>query len=219
MRNRTIPGRSSSTPAVVAVLLPSAALLLASTAQAQNIEGKTQIGLGLGLASYIKTTSSADLPGVDDVEVTTTGFGTLESSTIRLGYGVRDDVVLSIDVSASLQTQSQDDTDQITATTISLAPTASYVFSGATVRPFLLGSVGIIAASTESGDVESSTTVFGFSGGIGLHWFATESVSLSPTLTAGYFFGSTEVEAGGPAVEGDANVLIVGLGVMLAAWL
>jgi hypothetical protein len=127
--------------------------------------------------------------------------------------------VLSLDLSASLQTQSQDDTEDATVTALSLAPVASYVFPGSSVRPFLLGSVGVITASTESGDIESSTTVFGLTGGVGIHWFATESVSLSPTLSVGYFFGSTNVEGNGTEIEGDAKVLTVSLGFMLAAWL
>jgi hypothetical protein len=154
------------------------ALLIASTSHAQAIAGKIQLGLGLGLISYVNTSQSLELDGVDEVELSTTSFGTLESSTIRLGYGVSDEIVLSLDLSASLQTQSQDDTEDATVTALSLAPVASYVFPGSSVRPFLLGSVGVITASTESGDIESSTTVFGLTGGVGIHWFATEIPAL-----------------------------------------
>lgn len=88
------------------------------------------------------------------------------------------------------------------------------------MRPFLLASAGIISTSSDTGDIEISSTLFGVTGGVGIHWFATESVSLSPTLSVGYSFGDTRVESDAfPAAEGDATIFSIGVGVMLAAWL
>jgi hypothetical protein len=126
-----------------------------------DIGGKTQLGLGLGLLSFTKTTTDPDSDAVDEIETTSTSFGTLESSTVTLGYGVSNHFVIGVDVAATFETRSQDNTDDVTTTGFSVAPVASYVFSGSTLRPFLSASVGVATASSDLGDVETTTTVFG----------------------------------------------------------
>ncbi len=210
--------RQSTVKTLQLAALPFIALL-SSTSHAQEIAGKTQLGLGLGLLSFAKGTAKLDVAGADDVETTSTSFGTLESSTVTLGYGVTNHFVIGVDLTASFETQSQDDSDDISGTELSIAPVASYVFAGATLRPFLSASIGVATGSTDSGDVETSTTAFGFSGAVGVHCFATESVSLSPSLGLGYAIGSTTAESGGFEVDGDIGVFAVNLGVTLSAWL
>jgi hypothetical protein len=55
------------------------AVLFASASHAQAIAGKTQ--LGLGLISYVNTSQSVELDGVDDVELSTTSFALGDGGT------------------------------------------------------------------------------------------------------------------------------------------
>jgi hypothetical protein len=57
------------------------ALLIASTSHAQAIAGKIQLGLGLGLISYVNTSQSLELDGVDEVELSTTSFALGDGGT------------------------------------------------------------------------------------------------------------------------------------------
>jgi hypothetical protein len=186
---------------------------------AYDISNKTQFALGVGVLSFTTTTIDLDVPGVADRDITDTSFGTLDSSSVGIGYAVSDGVVLGAEISASYEKQSAEDVDDTTASSVVLAPTVQYYFPGETARVFLGGSVGLVLGGSDDGDVETSSTAVGLVGAVGVAWFATESVSIAPNLSLGYAFGSSELEGDGFDAEADLKAFSVNLGLTLSAWL
>lgn len=122
-------------------------------------------------------------------------------------------------MSVAHENQSQDGEDDVSLTQFTLAPFVQLVFPGESVRPFVGASVSLSVLDADAGEVDTNLTLFGFSGNAGLHWFVAPSVSFAPSLAIAYAFGSQSAEAGALAVDSDANVLAVALGLSLCAWL
>lgn len=194
-------------------------MFAARTASAHDIAHKTQFALGIGILSFTTTTVDFDVPGVSDQDITDTSFGTLDSSSVGLGFALSNSVVIGADISASYEKQSAEDIDDTSESAVVLAPTIQYYFPGESARVFLGGSVGLVLGSSDDGDVKMTSTAVGLVGAVGVAWFATESVSIAPNLSFGYVLGSSELEGDGFDEEFDMNAFGVNLGLTLSAWL
>lgn len=188
-------------------------------ASAQQIGQKTEVALSVGILSFAKSSVSFAVPGIAEQEFTGTAFGTLDSATIGIGYAINDAVVLGADVEASYETQSTDGEDDASESSVVLAPKIHYYLPGDATRMFLGASVGLALGSVDDGEAEMTTTGVALTATLGIAWFATESVSLKPSLSAGYIFGSTELEGGGLSAEADASGFGITLDLALSAWL
>lgn len=205
--------------AVVALTLVLGTLA-ARTSGAQEIAGKTELALSVGLISFSSATTKIDGAGAEEQDRSNTGFGTMESGTVFLGYGLSDSIVVGAGLSASYEKNSSEDTDDVTSTELAFTPTLKYLFPGAAVRPFASLGVGLALLGADDGTNEVSTTAFGLIGGFGISWFAAEALTLSPSISLGYVSGSASADSEGSTIgEADTNGFVVSVDMALAGWL
>lgn len=179
------------------------------------------LALGIGLVSYEKVTVELDVPGIGGAEsnVETVGIGTLASSTVSIGYGVSNEVVVGGSVRASRVATNPDGGTETSESVFALGPFLQYVFPGSIARPYMGLGVGLGIASTDDGvnTIDETDIVFGV--GAGVSFFLTDSVSLDPNIGFSYFTGSLTIDDGFSSADVSARGISVGAGIGLSAWI
>jgi hypothetical protein len=202
-------------------------LALTTTAAAQDIEGRAQLGLTTPIIAYTSQTVTNDDNDVD-ADVTQTSWGIRENVTLELGYGLSELIVLGAiatigGTSQTYEVDGVDDEQESSELSVSIGPKLDLVFSpGSDVRPFVGAVVGLAMTSTESpGGTETSMAGPQLLGRLGLHWFAKDSFSLSPSLAFGYSSMSGEVESddGSQSVDVSGSAFSISLLIGVAGWI
>jgi hypothetical protein len=212
---------------VVVASLCSVAVSWANAAQAQNVDGRFQLGLGTPIVSYSAvTTEIGDNPSVE-VDVDTTSWGIRNIAMLELGYGLSNALVLggvlrfggtSTTSEADLP-NSEEETNS--SFDVVVGPKIDYMFSeGSRVRPFVSAVVGLLhSSSTAEDDAETSLTGVMLQGGAGLRWFAAPGFSLDPSLRFDWSTMSGETDLGPASIDVSASGFSVSLGLAVSGWI
>jgi hypothetical protein len=187
-----------------APLLAVCALLFATEAHAQNIDGAFRVALEADPLALQSTTLSVDSSSTS-ASHTTVGLPGAAAG-VAFGYGASNNVVVGARLLASFSSTKVGDASGET-NGFSLFPEVEYLFPGAVVRPFVSANVGYSGARTSSGGVDTSSSTFSVGPGVGLHGFASSSLSLDAGLLALYETGTSK--------SGDAEVAVNGYSVLL----
>lgn len=196
--------------------------VLDARAQAKVQPGDTVVQVGLGLVRFSKTKVEPDMDPLPAVEQSTTGFGALDSSSAASGIALTSDWVLLGAVSVSSEREAQTDSDDLITTSITAGPVLQYLFLAGDLRPYVQATVLGVYLATSQGDQKTHSLAFGFGGGIGLHWFAGQDVSISPNLDVAGVLGSSTIDLGAPgfrSIDADLTNFTIELGLDLVAWL
>jgi hypothetical protein len=199
-------------------------LAFTTTAAAQDIEGRFQLGLSTDLVSYTDATLTND-DNDEDVDITTTRWGIRESVLLELGYGVSEMIVIGAmatlgGASQTIDTGAADD-DESSEFTAVIGPKIDVVLSpGSTVRPFVGAAIAFATTTGEVvGGAETTITGFELGGRLGLHWFAAEGFSVAPSLAFIYASGSGEIDLGPMNVDISMSGIDVALMLGASGWL
>ena len=199
-------------------------LAFATTATAQDIEGRFQLGLSTDLVSYTDATLTND-DNDQDADMTTTRWGIRENVLLELGYGVSDMIVIGAmatlgGASQTIDTGAADDEESSEFTAV-IGPKIDIVLSpGSTVRPFLGAVIAFATTTGETvGGAETTITGFELGGRLGFHWFAAEGFSVAPALAFVYASGSGEVDLGTTNVDISMSGIEVALMLGASGWI
>jgi hypothetical protein len=196
-------------------------------AAAQSIQGAVQLGLTTPLVSYTSQTTTNDDTDAE-VDITQTNWGIREEVALELGYGLSELIVLGAvatlgGTSQTIKLDSVDDEQDGSTFSASVGPKLDVVLSpGSEVRPFVGAWVALGATSSESeGGTETSMLGVQLYGRLGLHWFATETFSVSPSLAIGYstLSGDVQSDNGGNSVDVSTSGIHIALLVGVAGWM
>ncbi len=159
-----------------------------TTVAVERVRHKAQLGLSVGLLSYASRSVKEAAPGATKSTESTTDVGTFDSSSITVGYGVTDSVIVSGELGVSYQTQSAAASSGTShQSDFTLAPAVDYLFPR---TPLFVGaSFSFEALSTDDRISSQMDLLYGISARIGAHAFITDSVSLDPQLRVGYLAG------------------------------
>jgi hypothetical protein len=183
-------------------------LLSAGQALAQDTDGAFRLSLdGILYAGEFGTLVAPADPefGELELETTTTNAGLYAGSFgVGLAYAFSPSGVIGARLLHSSSTSNiAGDTVPATSNThFTLLPYGEYVFmGGSTVQPFVSGSIGLQTGSSESGEIENSSSAFVLGFSAGLHLFPTETFSIDPYFafyraTGSATLGSIEVDYG-----------------------
>lgn len=177
----------------------------ATSALAQETDGRVLIGAGIAPLSITRSTLKID--GVDDRSKAFTRAGLGGQATLAAGYGLGS-WVLALEASFTYEVEDEEavvwdygfaerDGDLVTKRTgLSIGPSVRYLFLDEALRPFIEVGAGIGYNSTSSGssraDVEE-TTLYA-RGGPGVQLRLADAVSLDLALQFGYASSSGELD-------------------------
>ena len=168
------------------------------------------------LVSYSKLSYTLDIPVVGKVDgaITNTAFGpSANPVTVEFGYllGSQLSVGLLLEAGSTSTHATAESPLNVNQTQtlgrLMVGPRVGYTFSDSgTLRPFAIAAVGFTyAPQQDSADARSlALTGFEVIGGLGLHWYLTESFSIDLAGRAGYGLGSGHVDQDYPV--GDMTV-------------
>jgi hypothetical protein len=196
---------------VLVAVLVGMSWLAGDVAAAQGGAGAFRLGLHGGFY----TSQSATADGSDDaLTITSAGVGAAALG-VDLGYAAGDYIVIGGRVFWQTQSISVGSTDLGSQSFVSILPYVEATLSpGSRIRPAFGGTLAYASRSTESEDGDgSSFSALGFGAYGGVHFFATETFSISPLLMIAYVSGSSD--PGGA----DASEIDVFFVVELAGWI
>ena len=217
---------------IVAMSLAAVGVALPATARAQTTDGALHLGLSTSVVEYTSLSGEYEWGALQtDVEASNTSWGFRENGVmLDVGYGLTDSIVLGGFISVGGDSDSVELVDVPGAEEqeeshfgLALGPRFDFMFMpGEKLRPYLTASIGLVTASSDVDDVETSLTGFQMQGGVGLRWFAASGFSVDPVLAVGWGTASGEVEAADAAL-GEADVSVsaftVGLGIGFSGWI
>jgi hypothetical protein len=181
-------------------------LLSAKPALAQNTDGAFRLSLdGILYAGEFGTLVAPADPefGELELETTNTNAGLYAGSFgVGLAYAFSPSGVFGARLlhSSSSSNIAGDTVPATSNTHFTLLPYGEYVFmGGSTVQPFVSGSIGLQTGSSESGEIENSSSAFVLGFSAGLHLFPTDTFSIDPYFafyraTGSATLGSIEVD-------------------------
>lgn len=174
-----------------------------------SVKGAFQISAGLSLLQYQSISASqtgvspapvvdpAAPPGTPPIAAAAQGvYGRTTSHPLHLeaGYGVSDNILIG----ALFQLASYGETIDVNGGktpmsdfAFTLAPKFDYQFSPTSrLNPFLGALASLTLHSKKLGPTTSSNTLFGIAVRGGLRYFVLDQLSIDPTVTLGFNFGS-----------------------------
>jgi hypothetical protein len=208
----------------------SIAVLWPNVAEAQEVAGRFQLGLGTPVFTYSSIgTEVGDDPSVE-VDVATTNWGVHDAAVLELGYGLSNALVLGgvlqlggTSTTSELDAPGSEESTQ-SSFEVMVGPKIDYMFSeGSRVRPFVSGVIALLHSSTSNDDDDDddglSMTGVMLQGGVGLRWFATPGFSLDPSLRLGWSTISGDNEQGNTSTDVSASGVSVSLNVGFSGWI
>ncbi|MEP7052813.1 MAG: hypothetical protein ABJB12_20765 [Pseudomonadota bacterium] len=156
----------------------------------------TQVTLQATALSYEKFTFKPDGGGTASSSTSVTDFG-LFGSGMGAGVGYAWDNV-GLGVRASIQNIS---VESRSVTTLSLFPRLEYQANPGATGAFVAALLGVTHSSADN----SSSTLYGFGGALGVHGFVDPAVSIDPELTVMGLTGSQSVSGTGFLDQGASQ--------------
>jgi hypothetical protein len=187
-----------------------ALLLLATHANAQEIDGAFRLALDTDVLGFDSVTLS---DGSNSVTTSGTALGLPGPSVgVGLGYGVSSNVLLGARLLASSTHNKVGDiaTDM---TGLELLSQLEYLFPGQAVRPCVSANLGYKATGV-SGSADTSSATFLVGPAVGLHGFVGPALSLDAGVTALFQKGTFKTGA----AKFDSSGYSVLLTVAIAGW-
>lgn len=196
----------------------------ATDARAQGNPGSVRVGLQSSF--YASDAVTVELDGEeDDFTRRRVGIGGLGLGA-SLGFAIGEYVVLGARVGYDSQTI--DSGSSSSETTISshlaLGNVEAVLMPGSRTRPMFMGLLGLIGSTTTVGTSELTFSGFAFGFGGGVHLFATETFSITPSLSFIWSSGSADLRGedefgDSVSTELDQSQFTVMLAVELAGWI
>jgi len=223
--------RTISRPGIFCLGIVSTLLALEYDASAQDVRGAFRLGFeGVLFAQDSMTVSPSDSspkvgPGglittpPDSVTVKNTSAGILPSTLgLGLGFAPSSNVVLGMHT-VFAKTTTEVDIEGVkpaSGTQYSVLPSIELMAASGQVRPFVEARFGWRGSSTEvDGEETSTSSALVAGGGVGLHLFANDHVSIDPGFHAYFLSGS--YKSGDLEMDGSGHTLMMSLA--LSAWL
>ncbi len=199
------------------------AFLDPAAAQAQEVDGAFRFQLSSDVFATEKLTITPKEGDGDEIEGSWSGMTLGSGIGASLGFAANESLVLALNLGMSTETTTIDDLDQKEERTIvRLLPRAEYLFGSGTVRPYLLGTMGMRSVSTTSGDWESTSSGFVYGAGFGVHVFAAEHITFSPEIALLGMSGSGSIPgattSGIETIDTDESGFRFQIGFSLGGW-
>lgn len=177
-----------------------------------------RLGAILNLLSYtsVTLTSEGGGPSIDGSQTT---FGWGEGGGVAVGVFLSDHVLLGTGLSFAVSSLSEGVADDIDTTSYGADLHLQFLLADGTVRPAIDLGVGVGSVLSAQGDVEISTTLFRFGGGVGMYIFLADAVSLDLGAALRGGIGSSEIDIAGSTVGFSASGFALGLSTGFSGWL
>jgi hypothetical protein len=204
------------------------ATLLPHASHAQSLSSRTQLTLQANIVDFTKTTFEATDSWGDkeEVESSQLRFGLPQGGDLGLGYAVTDHFQLHASVGFD-RIKDSGQGWETSANRFRLTPGVRFMTGGDAARLFLgVGprfERGSRASSTDDGGsedtVEGTYSAIGFAGTLGVYAFATDRVSIDPSIQLAYLSVTDTTEVDGEDIEVESNGLRVVLSIAVTGWL